>query len=272
MKKYFIVSDTHSFYQPLMKALDDKGFSVNDPSHILVLLGDAFDRGPDTQMLAEVLLSLNDMKRLVFVKGNHESLLSRLLMQLARGDDPVDIAMSYHAINGTWETALDLAKMKESEAIRFPQELVSRVMNSRVYRELLPSCVDFFELDDRYICTHGYIPCIEHGIKPYVSYSYDENWRDTSPDRWESARWYNSAELAIDRGIYIANRMLIVGHIHASYFHSRYGENKCSEWGEDAIFSPYIAPDKSIICIDACTAFSNKTNCIVIDERGELII
>ena len=27
MKKYFIVSDTHSFYQPLMKALDDKGFS-----------------------------------------------------------------------------------------------------------------------------------------------------------------------------------------------------------------------------------------------------
>lgn len=120
MKKYFIVSDIHSFYQALMKALNDKSFSVNDPSHILVLLGDAFDRGPDTQVLAEFLLNLNDMNCLIFVKGNHESLLSRLLMQLARGDDPVDIAMSYHAINGTWQTALDLAQMKESEAIRFP--------------------------------------------------------------------------------------------------------------------------------------------------------
>ena len=272
MKKYFIVSDTHSFYQPLMKALDDKGFSINDPSHILILLGDAFDRGQDAQVLGELLLTLNDMNRLIFVKGNHESLLSRLLMQLARGDDPVDIAMSYHAINGTWQTALDLAQMKESEAIRFPQELVSRVMNSRVYRELLPSCIDFWELGNKYICTHGYIPCIEHGIiKPYISYSYDENWRNASPERWDSARWYNSAELAVEKRIYVPDRTLIVGHIHASYFYSRYGENKSSEWGEDAIFNPYIAPDKSIICIDACTAFSNKINCIVIDEQGKLI-
>ena len=271
MKKYFIVSDTHSFYQALMKALNEKGFSVNDPSHVIVLLGDAFDRGPDTRVLAEFLLALYDMNRLIFVKGNHESLLSRLLMQLARGDDPIDLAMSYHATNGTWNTALDLAQMKESEAIRFSQELVSRVMNSRVYRELLPSCLDYWEFDDKYICTHGYIPCHEYGIKPYISYSYNENWRDASPKRWESARWYNSAELAVEKEICVPNRTLIVGHIHTSYFHSRYGEKKCSEWGEDANFSPYIAPDRSIICIDACTAFSNKTNCIVIDEQGELI-
>ena len=41
-------------------------------------------------------------------------------------------------------------------------------------------------------------------------------------------------------------------------------EHKGIEFGEDADFSPYYGP--GIIAIDACTAFSGKVNCLVIED------
>ena len=55
--KYFIVSDVHSYYSILKKTLDEKGFSPNE-DHVLMVLGDAFDRGEETREMAEFLLSL----------------------------------------------------------------------------------------------------------------------------------------------------------------------------------------------------------------------
>ena len=46
--KYYIVSDVHSYYSILRRTLDEKGFSLNK-DHVLVLLGDAFDRGEETR-------------------------------------------------------------------------------------------------------------------------------------------------------------------------------------------------------------------------------
>lgn len=45
--------------------------------------------------------------------------------------------------------------------------------------------------------------------------------------------------------------------------YSKY-EHKGTEFGEDADFSPYYGP--GIIAIDACTAFSGKSNCLVIED------
>ena len=49
MKKYFIFSDTHSFFTILKKELDRKGFDVNNKNHILILCGDLFDRGNESK-------------------------------------------------------------------------------------------------------------------------------------------------------------------------------------------------------------------------------
>lgn len=59
------------------------------------------------------------------------------------------------------------------------------------------------------------------------------------------------------------NKTIVCGHWHTSYGHSKY-EHKGSEFGEDADFSPYYGP--GIIAIDACTAFSGKVNCLVIED------
>ena len=59
------------------------------------------------------------------------------------------------------------------------------------------------------------------------------------------------------------NKTIVCGHWHTSYGHSKY-EHKGTEFGEDADFSPYYGP--GIIAIDACTAFSGKSNCLVIED------
>ena len=46
MKKLFVVSDVHSFYNHLIKALNEKGFDKNNPDHWFVSCGDLLDRGP----------------------------------------------------------------------------------------------------------------------------------------------------------------------------------------------------------------------------------
>ena len=74
--KYFIVSDVHSYYSILRRTLDEKGFFLNK-DHVLVLLGDAFDRGEETRDTAEFLLSLYDQGKLIYVLGNHEELLAQ---------------------------------------------------------------------------------------------------------------------------------------------------------------------------------------------------
>lgn len=58
-------------------------------------------------------------------------------------------------------------------------------------------------------------------------------------------------------------KTIVCGHWHTSYGHSKY-EHKGTEFGEDADFSPYYGP--GIIAIDACTAFSGKVNCLVIED------
>lgn len=260
-KRYFVVSDVHSFFSALKDALSLHGFSIDNKDHVLILLGDAFDRGTETQALAEFLLFLLDQNRLIYIHGNHEELLMKVLQKLSRGGDPIDIALSNHAKNGTWQTVLDLSGMTEKEAIRFPLELVSRMMATRVYRELLPSMVDFFETRD-YIFVHGWIPTITEKEKAEFSHQYNPFWREANESEWRDARWVNGIMLGAC-GITEPNKTIVCGHFHASWGHCHI-DHACSEWGEDAIFAPFFS--KGMIALDACTAHTKKINCFVFDE------
>ena len=263
--KLFVVADIHSYFSILNKTLKEKGFSLNE-DHILLLLGDAFDRGEEARETAELLLSLYDRGKLIYVLGNHEELLVKCLHQLASGEDPYEIATSYHAINGTWQTLVALAEMTETEAVNNPQLLVSRVMKTRVYKELLASCVDYYETD-KYIFTHGFIPCIEKGFwKGATTYSYNPDWRTAGVDEWERARWYNGMKIAVEGGIREPEKTVVCGHWHTSIAHSKY-EGKGSEWGADADFTPFYSENGAVIGIDACTATSQTVNCLVFESE-----
>ena len=59
-------------------SLYKNGIDKENPEHILVVLGDIFDRGKETLEVYNFLRSLPD-ERLILIRGNHESLYLSLL-------------------------------------------------------------------------------------------------------------------------------------------------------------------------------------------------
>lgn len=261
--KYYVVADIHGYYTYFKDALDNAGFFDEKEPCKLVVCGDLLDRGSETRESIELMLKLKSEGRLIYVLGNHEDLLVKCLQAIAAGG-VYDIAsgMSYHYRNKTWHTLLQISGMNESEACEAPNELVSRVMGSSFYSELLPFGVDYYETEN-HIFTHGWIPCITEGERPYVKYKYDSDWRNADIEEWQRARWYNGMDIACNHNVKELGKTIVCGHWRASYGHANV-EHIGSERGEDADYSPFVCD--GILAIDACATVSHKINCVVIED------
>lgn len=245
MPKFFVTSDIHSFYTPLKEALDKVGFDPNNEEHWLIVCGDCFDRGYESEKVLHFLMSL---QRKILVKGNHDILLDECCMR--------EFPYSHDFSNGTVKTIKDLggAVYRRSFA-----ECCCRTWDRLArYRELL---VNYFETKN-YIFVHSWIPIISQN-GGYCK--YDENWREASDSRWEDAMWGNPFEIATQR-LNQTGKIIVFGHFHTSYPRHKY-EGK-QEFGEEANFSPYYG--EGYIGIDAATVISHKVNVLVI-EREEFI-
>ena len=99
MAKLFVVSDIHSFYTPLMEALNEKGFDPNNDNHWLIVCGDAFDRGNESEEVFRFLMSL---ERKILIRGNHDILLEACCK---RG---FAHPYGYDDLNGTTRTINDI--------------------------------------------------------------------------------------------------------------------------------------------------------------------
>lgn len=82
MNKYFVFSDVHGEYDALLSGLNRAGYDSRNPSHILVSLGDNFDRGPESREVYELLRH----SKSICVKGNHEEFFQEALEKEADGE------------------------------------------------------------------------------------------------------------------------------------------------------------------------------------------
>ncbi len=262
--RYYVVSDTHGFYTETVNALRSVGFFEDTESHKLVLCGDALDRGSEALSLVDLLLKLNAEGRLIYVLGNHEELLYKCLRAIECGwTFEIASGMSVHYDNGTWDTILQLSGMSDREALAHPEALVAAVRDTDYYKILLPSAIDYYETE-KYIFAHGWIPTIRRGVKPYIQYSYDPDWRSADREAWREARWDNGMDLACKHHITEPKKTVVCGHWHSYYGHETY-ENKKAKEVRDRDNSPFYA--KGIISIDGCTVVSGRVNCIVIEDE-----
>lgn len=264
--KYYVVSDVHGYFSLMKQALQEKGFFDDKEPHKLILCGDMLDRGEEALEMQEFMLDLLHKNELIFVRGNHEDLMVEMLNNFENYRWEIAIGASHHNSNGTWDTALQLSCMEENNALRNTQEFIYKIMGSGFCKELIPASVDYFETEN-YIFVHGWIPCFTGNMPAWLNrlnrhYKFNPEWRSSSKKDWDAARWFNGMELAGLYDIVERGKRIVCGHWHTSYGH--WLENKSSEFGEDADFSPYYG--KNIIAIDACTAFSQKVNCIVIED------
>lgn len=265
--KYFVVSDVHSFYYEMRNALTDKGFDTDNPEHKLIVCGDLFDRGSQAVELFEFVKSLGD--RFIYVRGNHEDLLFDCYNELISGRG----CERYHVSNKTVDTICQFTGLSYYELMFNTPE------RDAVFKEKLEPLLDFiteksvnyYETDD-YIFVHGWIPETPNkDAYPWWDSSkdlYNADWRNAGDLDWESARWLNGMK-EWKRGIREDGKIIVCGHWHCSYGWSHI-DNKYKEFPQlthadfQYSFQPWVK--EGIAAIDACTAYSGKVNCIVIED------
>ena len=253
-KKFFVTSDVHSFLDELMVALNEKGFEKDNKDHILCVCGDLFDRGTQPRQLFEFVKELQAQDRLIYVAGNHESLLFDCMHEIACGKVP----SRHHFHNKTVETICRICG--QSEWIVYDPTWRDRICEAMqpVLDFISDNCIDYAEIGD-YVLVHGWVPCYE-GL---------DDFRDATSDDWERARWNNGMEMWRNPKCRVEGKTIIVGHWHCSYAWSHI-EQKYKEFPQPShkhfqySFQPWIKD--GIIALDACCAYSGKLNCIVIED------
>lgn len=253
MPKLFVVSDIHSFYTPLKRVLDDKGFDHNNENHWLIVCGDCFDRGGESEELLHYLMSL---ERKILVKGNHDILLEDCCK---RG-----FPYSHDYSNGTVRTIEDIGDM----GCGHPFDKCCEITWNKLarYRELL---VNYFETKN-YIFVHSWIPCSveekSHPADKWIPLTrevWNPDWRDSTDMEWEDAMWVNPFDmhfLDLNR----TGKTIVFGHWHCSAGHRMLG--RCEdEFKHTAIWEPCYA--EGIIGIDRCTAYTGEVNVVVLEDE-----
>ena len=258
--KYYVVSDIHGFCSILKETLTEKGFFNDSEPHKLIICGDLFDRGKEARDLQEFVLERMRKDEVILIRGNHEDLMLKMLEDMEYGRP---VLYSYHTSNGTVDTAKQLIRENTRWYDSMPEPVIKQMQNTPYLTRIIPSMIDYFETK-HYIFVHGWIPCFMLRLFPdQQKYSPMTNWRTASPEEWEEARWTNGMEAAHE-GVLEQGKTIVCGHWHTSFGHSVY-EKKGEAFGADADFSPYYA--EGIIAIDACTAYSGKINCLVIEDE-----
>ena len=264
--RYYVVSDVHGFYTYLKDALEKAGFFEDKEPHKLIVCGDLLDRGHEAVAMQEFMLQLLAEDKLIYIRGNHEDLMGCMLDDIE--DNLWEFAMgtSYHISNGTYNSALQLSDMTDSHALMHHRDFIFKTKQSKFWKTLVPSSVDYFETEN-YIFVHGWIPCFTEKMPAWYTrgrhYKFNPDWRNATKEEWNTARWFNGMELAERHQIVEPNKTIVCGHWHASYGHSVIAK-KCSEFDEDADFSPYYG--NGVIGIDTCTAHTQQVNCLLIED------
>ena len=250
-KKYFVVSDLHSYYTITKKCLEEKCWDDDNKEHILIVCGDAFDRGYETNKMFYFLLKLQEQDRLIYIKGNHDELMIDLCDEISYSRLSIQ---PYHISNGTLQSFFHLCGRCEGLHLR---DISLKVRNK--FCALYNNMLDYYELG-KYIFVHGWIPTkqcdiweCEYGL--IDGYKMIDDWKKGN---WSDARWTNGFR-AWQCDCCIKDKIIVCGHWHTSYAHYLF------HGGSNDDNSMFI--DDGIIGLDATTCVSNMINVLVLNEE-----
>lgn len=181
--KYFLFSDVHGEYDALITSLEAAGFDLSNKEHMLIGLGDYFDRGSQNEMVLVFLKTMLDMGRIKLIRGNHDDMLLNFLRTTPLGE-PIDTLYKQHHYindiihNGMNKTVAELAGQVELSAnlsvlIDAADALRRQIKDKYSYlTDMLVNMTDRV-LIDNYILTHA----------GFTLYNYEEmkvdNWAHT---------------------------------------------------------------------------------------------
>jgi serine/threonine protein phosphatase 1 len=239
MKKYFLFSDVHGEFSALLASLDKAGFEPDNENHILVSLGDSFDRGNENSQMLGFLKEYDDKNRLMMVFGNHDQMLYEFMLNR----DSIFNIMH----NGLDKTIENLSGLNPFEHIMLRQNLlIERIKENHPY---IMNLLDKYAMSHiitigDYVLTHG-------GYSPLIPFDKKSEW---TPDNWANTERF--VERFHETEEYQSDKKYVFGHWHARKLNNKFnGNNK-----------DYTFTHNNYIGIDACTNLSGFVNIYIIEE------
>lgn len=255
--KYFVVADPHGFFTLMHNAILSQGFDEDNPDHKLIICGDLMDRGKEAREMQSYILTLLEKNKAILIRGNHEDLMLDMIEEIRC--NPIAINYSHHITNGTFDTARQLANIKYMDLYGDVISVAKSISSTPFVSKIIPQMRNYYETK-HYIFVHGWVPLeYDDNLKKY----YIQDIKKASNIEWTQARWINGIDMAVNCGLKLLNKTIVCGHWHTSYGHKLVGKIQ-HEFGDDEDFSPFYGD--GIIALDACTSYSKKINCIVIDD------
>ena len=258
--KYFVFADVHGYYSLLMEELKNKQFDINNPEHMLISLGDNFDRGLENFKMYEFLKEMKNLNKIILIKGNHEDLFLQMLYNRK--------ATFTDMTNGTYQTLIEFISHYFNENFEdmfyyYPSDVYKKLRDEGII-DFIYDMEDYYETNN-YIFTHGFIPINNQDM------TYKEDWRNSSKKEFESSRWLNGIDMSLSYHIGEPNKKIVIGHFHTSFGHVRKEflnktnkEYRTLEFKENANFDIY--KDENIYALDACTHYTKKINLLVLED------
>lgn len=259
MKKIFVVSDIHGYYLELINALDKAGFDENNDNHLLISLGDMFDRGDESLSVYKYLKELNDKGKAICLKGNHEPMFVEYLKGFTNPfnftyngtnttlDDFLHRTRAFEmfCLENKYEATLDNFHKFIEEARKEINDEFPELLN---WLENLPY---YFETEN-FIFTHASIDTeAKNWRKPKCLY---HNKKD-----WEALTWDNGNFLIKD--IKNTDKTVIVGHFDTGHLRKKWQVDSKDKNDHSILYQPRK------IFIDGCVALTKKINVLVLQDN-----
>ena len=226
----FAVSDIHGCATALIKSLDEAGFDRRNPNHLLIVLGDLFDRGGENRVVLEYL---NTVKNKILIRGNHEDILMDSLTSGRVGH--------LQQINGTLTTLAEFFTYYNGEAYLDIVESSGRRV-AEMLRTHVDKMYDYFETEN-YIFVHGWIT--EDAGENNFRYATEAKWHRARWDRWHNR--YPNFDIP-------GGKTLVVGHTpcyYGSMFDKSRSDYDCSIFYGDRL----VAIDGAAVSRGAVNVF-----------------
>ena len=245
-KKLFVVSDIHGCATLFKLSLKSSGFENANKEHLLVCLGDCFDRGYENVAVYDYLQSISNK---VLVKGNHEDLLESVI-----ADHELSY-VDYH--NGTDITVREFFGNKK---VRLDGTILRARFIEKKLLNFTSNMLNYFETKS-YIFTHGWIPVLDNPDFNSIDdpfFIFNENWRHARENEWKDARfmpWYKMYQ----EGLVDKEKTIVCGHASAA-FAATFDRTRR---GNDT--NPYYGDH--VIAIDANGYRSGRLNIVVLEDE-----
>jgi serine/threonine protein phosphatase 1 len=231
--KYFLFSDVHGEYDALITSLEAAGFDLSNKEHMLIGLGDYFDRGSQNELVLAFLMAMQDQGRIKLIRGNHDEMLLGFLT--------MNVVDAFHNLryNGLDKTIDDLSKEKVKFA-DLPTYIAAKDRVLKNYPNLIEFLKNMEEVIniDNYVLSHAGFFARDDGTLIV------DNWNHTAVMVKYRAEFFDK------------NKTYIFGHWHAE---------KLNKLMNISTGNPNKFIYKNFIGIDATTNITKKVTIHVIE-------